>query len=206
MTRSEIRERERKYEAITLGRPVLTLAEFHAKRHAASITPEAIAVRAASAQRGKDKAKAKRQAAKMLKPPKACPKHPLQILGACCVCLFEQSRYIMQHGPEYKIYALVDPRGPEIFYVGCTYRPGGRLANHIFNKNGKRAASPECGERIAEILEAGVKPNMVILEITEDFMREEDWIEFFRHLGLTNRVKFNAYSVEKLRKNLRPAW
>lgn len=78
---------------------------------------------------------------------------------------------------DYIIYALVDPRGnKDIFYVGCTVNIKRRLKEHTH----KLEATSHCMEkRIASILEKGKKPEMLVLERTQNPNREEDWITFF---------------------------
>lgn len=80
----------------------------------------------------------------------------------------------------YTIYGLVDPRGPELFYVGCTSRLESRFAEHV------RQGSNKIKKRTQDILRHGLKPSMVILEHTSDALREFIWIDRLLPLGLVN--------------------
>jgi len=85
------------------------------------------------------------------------------------------------------IYGLIDPNGPELYYVGCTAKPAARLRKH--RTNASRLAGKKLRERIKQIKRAGGLPEMVILEQTDDKLREYAWISFFDHLGLVNTVR-----------------
>lgn len=80
----------------------------------------------------------------------------------------------------FTVYGLVDPRGPEVFYVGCTSRLDCRFAEHV------RQGSAKVKTRIQGILSQGLKPSMVILEYTADALREFVWIDLLLPLGLVN--------------------
>ena len=85
------------------------------------------------------------------------------------------------------IYGLIDPRGPELFYVGCTAKPSARLRKHRCNAS--KLAGKKLRERIRAIKQSDGLPQMVILERTDDRLREYAWIQFFAHLGLVNTVR-----------------
>ena len=77
----------------------------------------------------------------------------------------------------FTVYGLIDPRGPELIYVGCTVDTTRRLHRHAC---ARYAVNPAVGKRTAELKTAGLKPTMVYLEYTLDSKRELDWIEFMR--------------------------
>ena len=85
------------------------------------------------------------------------------------------------------IYGLIDPRGPELFYVGCTAKPSARLRRHRNLRS--TSAGKKLKARIRAIKHSGNQLEMVILEQTEDSPREYAWIAFFDHLGLANTVR-----------------
>ena len=85
------------------------------------------------------------------------------------------------------IYGLIDPRGPELFYVGITAKPSARLRKHRNLHN--LSAGKKLRARIRAIKQSGGLPEMVILERTDDKLREYAWIHFFAHLGLVNTVR-----------------
>ena len=85
------------------------------------------------------------------------------------------------------IYGLIDPRGPELFYVGCTAKPSARLRKHRCNAS--KLAGKKLRERIRAIKQSDGLPQMVILERTDDRLREYAWIQFLAHLGLVNTVR-----------------
>jgi hypothetical protein len=87
----------------------------------------------------------------------------------------------------YHIYGLVDPNGPELFYVGCTSRPTARLTKHRLYYDKDQAKRLK--EKIKAIRTSGKLTEMVILERTEDKSRENVWIEYFSWLGLVNVVR-----------------
>lgn len=85
------------------------------------------------------------------------------------------------------IYALVDPRTGEDFYVGSTINPKGRLTSHL----DERYTNDLNWERINQIIESGEVLEMRILEITLAKKRsacEQIWIDRLRNDGaiLTN--------------------
>lgn len=80
------------------------------------------------------------------------------------------------------IYALVDPRTGEDFYVGSTINPEKRLVSHV---NEKHTNGPNW-ERINQIREANETLKMRILEVTsidERMAREQTWIDRLRNDG-----------------------
>ena len=106
------------------------------------------------------------------------------------------------------IYGLIDPIGPEIFYVGRTAKLSARLRKHKKNSN---HAGKKLRERITRIKRAGEQLEMVVLERTEDKHREYAWIQFFEHLGLVNRAKhptapYIKKTSEELSRIARESW
>lgn len=96
------------------------------------------------------------------------------------------------------IYGLVDPRGPELFYVGATKcKPSERLSGHI--AGAKRTDTALNGRvvkaRIRAILAAGVRPKYVVLELNASPASEHAWIEYFVMLGLANIVRPNRNEI-----------
>ena len=94
---------------------------------------------------------------------------------------------------KYTIYGMIDTRlsdcfRAELFYIGCTTQTMvKRLAHHVKPTTSSRRAVKE---RIREILDAGMRPAMVILERTDDPARERVWIEYFiaQRMPLVNTV------------------
>lgn len=68
----------------------------------------------------------------------------------------EQTRYI---------YALKDPRDDKIRYVGCTWNPTRRLADHV--RSAHRNGTPK-EAWLSELGSLGLGPALVILESVED--------------------------------------
>jgi predicted GIY-YIG superfamily endonuclease len=95
----------------------------------------------------------------------------------------------LQHGPAgHKVYALVDSRGPEVFYVGCSYNLYQRMHDHRAGNTTNLAMKL----RAADIKASGATMDMVILERTEDLAREPAWIDFFRPYGLMNSIEHQS--------------
>jgi hypothetical protein len=84
------------------------------------------------------------------------------------------------------IYGLIDPRRPELFYVGCASDVYTRLRKHRTNVSVQSKAGRKLCTRIRAIIATGALPDMVLLERTEDKTRELVWIKYFEHLGLVN--------------------
>lgn len=91
---------------------------------------------------------------------------------------------------KYYIYALVDPRNGNPFYIGCTINPKQRLSQH---QNTKYDSAKE--NLVREIKRAGLKPQMRILETLDErrlksgFVEEESiWIETLSHFRLLNQI------------------
>lgn len=87
------------------------------------------------------------------------------------------------------IYVLIDPRDEEIFYVGKARNPYKRL--HLHNTKARKGDPTPNGIRIREILAAGHKPVISLVEQTtmEKFQeRERHFIKMLRDAGylLTN--------------------
>ena len=85
------------------------------------------------------------------------------------------------------IYSLTDPRLMQVFYVGCTAKPGQRYADHKKSPRltGNGSNGRKVKARIAEIQAQGFQPIMTILEQTEDKSREKHWIRHCSFLGLS---------------------
>jgi len=93
----------------------------------------------------------------------------------------------------YSIYAIVDPRSREIFYIGRTDSPERRFAEHI---EGTHQLS---GIVVQQIKEAGFLPHFIVLERCESLghtcMAEIFWIETLQSRGakLTNAQATGGY-------------
>lgn len=88
---------------------------------------------------------------------------------------------------QYYIYALVDPRCPEIIrYVGQTYNPQKRLKQHIdYSKKNKTRRD----KWIQSLIKNDIAPKMILLEITDENNsneREIYWINNYLSDKLTN--------------------
>ncbi len=74
------------------------------------------------------------------------------------------------------VYKLVDPRDSEVRYIGMTHDPHMRYLHHIQGKEGTQLKR----DWIRELIEAGLKPRMDIIESHEDReviqQREKHWI------------------------------
>jgi hypothetical protein len=85
------------------------------------------------------------------------------------------------------IYGLIDPRGPDLFYIGCTSQTvPKRLAHHVKvaygdsrQQNGRKVKA-----RIRAILDAGLRPQYVTIERTADAASERTWIEYCEACGI----------------------
>jgi len=76
------------------------------------------------------------------------------------------------------IYALVDPRDSRICYVGVTINPKGRMISHMCVKK-PYVASPKLALWIRELLEARLRPVLVVIETVpyqQAHQRERFWI------------------------------
>lgn len=65
------------------------------------------------------------------------------------------------------VYGLRDPRDRRIYYVGCTSSPQSRLIGHLEDARATRGterATPK-DRWIAELLDAGLEPDMVPLDL-----------------------------------------
>ncbi len=88
-----------------------------------------------------------------------------------------------------RVYALADPRDDSIRYVGYSSDPCKRFREHL---RGKADGNEEKEAWIAELRDAGTRPELVILEEVEDPRavreREDRWILHHLHRGepLTN--------------------
>ena len=90
-----------------------------------------------------------------------------------------RARRMSKTGPV--VYALVDPRVPEIFYVGYSCDPKHRLKSHSCLSD---PVSKDLRARIAEMKQNNAEPAMVILEKTTSIYREDCWIVFLREQGM----------------------
>jgi len=98
------------------------------------------------------------------------------------------------------IYQLVDPRNGNPFYVGRAVDPATRLSTHISQAR-RWGHLDNCSNRtrkyIAEMLDAGIKPQMIILEeTTEEYTasREDFW---WRHLSVQGFALTNGQPPKK---------
>jgi len=94
----------------------------------------------------------------------------------------------------YCIYAIVDPRSHEVFYIGETGNFERRRETHL-------AGSDQLsGLMIRQISENGFVPHFVVLETCPSeeaaLMAEIAWIEFFKSRGakLSNSQAFNGHA------------
>lgn len=85
----------------------------------------------------------------------------------------------------YTMYALLEPNTTNVRYVGCTVNPKERMYNH---KTAVRYRSDPVALWVADLLQRGLSPQVIILEETPDQTREAFWIAHYKHLGhsLTN--------------------
>lgn len=205
------REHERQLEAQRLGRPVLTREEHLAQLAEKRLTPEERTARHKAAMKAVYQ---KKKAARLPKVKKAfCknghPRTPENLKGRQCILCNQagakaptkkfarKMQSIAARGAGYKVYGLVDPRGPEIFYIGCTVDPKGRLENHL-----REVRMGEARERLAELKALNLVPSLVLLEHTMDSMREQAWIEFFRPYGIVNSEKTRLYQHSSVKRSL----
>jgi hypothetical protein len=104
------------------------------------------------------------------------------------------------------IYGLVDPRGPELFYVGRTNHLPRRLSVHIGDAqpNNKRFYDSGTGSRIVKdriraVIDAGQRLAHVVLELTDDPARELVWMDYLRAQGVAllnkNRPEYRPAMV-----------
>ena len=85
------------------------------------------------------------------------------------------------------VYGLIDPRGPELFYIGCTVQTvHTRLKHHVKvahsgvrQQNGRKVKA-----RIRSILDAGLRPTYVTIERIADAASERTWIEYCEMHGI----------------------
>ena len=86
----------------------------------------------------------------------------------------------------FNIYMLVDPRNHRPFYIGQTTNINLRYYRQHWNPDDNDKT--DRAKQLREILKAGRKPNLVILERTtrkvSALMREMYWIETFKRSGL----------------------
>ena len=101
------------------------------------------------------------------------------------------------------IYGLIDPRDRTLFYVGRSNRPKTRLDSHV--KEAKDGSNHAKSLRIREILAAGVRPELVVLETVsqeEANAAEERWISAFRPSGRL----LNYYDVHGYTRRTTQSW
>jgi len=89
------------------------------------------------------------------------------------------------------VYALIDPRTAEIFYVGVTTMQNTRLAQHVRDSKNPNASGDKRKRVIRDILRAKKVPKIVEIEETthkEAERRELFWIRklYFAGAPLTN--------------------
>jgi len=93
----------------------------------------------------------------------------------------------------YTIYLLVDPRDHKPFYIGQTSNIKRRYYRQHWNPSDDDKT--DRAKQIREILKAGRKPNLVILERTtrkvSALIREMYWIETFKRSGATLKNQEN---------------
>lgn len=70
------------------------------------------------------------------------------------------------------IYAMIDPRTNEPYYVGATQNPGRRMLEHLGNTQIQGQATP-CLKLERELKSLELRPEMRVLEVVE----EKDWQE-----------------------------
>lgn len=86
------------------------------------------------------------------------------------------------------IYALSDPRTDEVRYVGRTYHPTRRLAEHLREAEFPYTANQDKKDWILGLLDSKLKPVMTILEVcsqSEMPRRERYWIARMKRSGVT---------------------
>lgn len=87
-----------------------------------------------------------------------------------------------------KVYAMSDPRTNEVRYVGITANTlPKRRSLHVYRAKRSDRNDPVC-LWIRELIADGLRPNIFLLEETDDPLREHWWIAYFRSFGssLTN--------------------
>lgn len=80
------------------------------------------------------------------------------------------------------IYALADPRTGDIRYVGSTRNSKQRLNSHLYADKSSRLRT----QWIRELRERGLKPELLLLETTEEtkrIQREHHWYKHFKARG-----------------------
>lgn len=81
------------------------------------------------------------------------------------------------------IYLLRDPTDNNVKYIGLTsMNIGSRLKNHISYARNSRHTTP-CLCWIRSLLEIGEKPQIELLEITGNKLRERMWIDLYKEKG-----------------------
>lgn len=102
---------------------------------------------------------------------------------------------------KFKIYCLRHPITLEIKYIGRTSTTlKKRLNSHMSDRN--RIVS----NWIQELLSKSLKPDIELLEETNDIYREDFWIQYFRNLGcnlinVSNGMKHSELSKIKCGAN-----
>jgi hypothetical protein len=102
----------------------------------------------------------------------------------------------------FHIYSLTDPRSMQVFYVGQTTNPKDCLSTHIAVSKlpGKDGDGRAIKARVREIIQAGFRPTMSILETTPDKAQEKHWIQHCLFLGLPLLNK--AHALNRTREEL----
>lgn len=87
----------------------------------------------------------------------------------------------------YKIYTLSDPQTHDIRYVGITVQElKKRLNRHV--SAARKQSKYYVNAWIRQLLEQDLRPDINLVEVTNDLFRERYWIQYFRGQGarLTN--------------------
>ena len=93
------------------------------------------------------------------------------------------------------IYALIDPRTKQYFYVGKTRAPGMRFATHRAGM--AYTAGRQVRNRCWELRQEGIAPLMVLIEevpADKSTVREHDWI---RQLRDANEPILNTHPMKR---------
>lgn len=102
-----------------------------------------------------------------------------------------------------KVYALVDPRSDNIYYVGRSNNPERRLRDHL--QGGGQKTNTDMDAWIAELRDAEMLPRLITLEDVQDpqmvLEREARWIleQLRRGEPLTNWQAYFEYLAEATR-------
>jgi GIY-YIG catalytic domain len=97
---------------------------------------------------------------------------------------------------QWHVYALKDPRGGCVRYVGITFNLDQRLKKHLTGRQNVRKT-----EWITSLSECGLVPEMMILEsgcggVSEQSDCERKWIKHFRSSGKLLNIQTPNFRVE----------